>query len=165
MKTRWTTHLWNGAIWLALSPCHMTMTCKINKLEKPGGPLSIFHTLFGRYAAFYGHFWADTVTSEWSTHISSSDLLQIFFLVRGKSFFWISHDNWLLLLQYLKCRSIEVHSNSLTLTFSFTREPSSDGFHPCKSINKKKKENWNPTICHLLKLSASPTVLLNLSKA
>ena len=75
MKTGWTTHSWNGAIWLALSPCHMTMTCKINKLEKPGGPLSIFHTLFGRSAAFYGHFWVDTVTSEWSTRISSSNNL------------------------------------------------------------------------------------------
>ena len=50
----------------------MTMTCKINKLEKPGGQLRIFHTLFGRSAAFYGHFQADTVTSEWSTRISSS---------------------------------------------------------------------------------------------
>ena len=50
----------------------MTMTCKINKLEKPGGQLRIFHTLFGRSAAFYGHFRADTVTSEWSTRISSS---------------------------------------------------------------------------------------------
>ena len=72
MKNGWTTHLWNGAIWLALSSCYMTMTCKINKLEKPGGPLRIFHTLFGRSAAFYGHFWANTVTSEWSIHISSS---------------------------------------------------------------------------------------------
>ena len=45
----------------------MTMTCKINKLEKPGGQLIIFHTLFGRSATFYGHFRADTVTSEWST--------------------------------------------------------------------------------------------------
>ena len=79
MKTGWTTHSWNGAIWLALSPCHMTMTCKINKLEKPGGPLSIFHTLFGRSAAFYGHFRANTVTSEWSTRISTSqDDLQIY---------------------------------------------------------------------------------------
>ena len=72
MKNGWTTHSSNNAIWLALSPCHMTMTCKINKLEKPGGPLSIFHTLFGRSAAFYGHFRADTVMSEWSTSISSS---------------------------------------------------------------------------------------------
>ena len=55
---------------MALSPCHMTMTCKINKLEKPGGQLKNFHTLFGRSAAFYGHFRADTVTSEWSTRIS-----------------------------------------------------------------------------------------------
>ena len=47
----------------------MTMTCKMNKLEKPGGPLRIFHTLFGRSAAFYGHFRADTVTSELSTRI------------------------------------------------------------------------------------------------
>ena len=30
MKTGWTTYSWNGAIWLALRPCHMTMTCKIN---------------------------------------------------------------------------------------------------------------------------------------
>ena len=50
----------------------MTMTCKINKLEKPGGQLIIFQTLFGRSATFYGHFRADTVTSEWSTRISSS---------------------------------------------------------------------------------------------
>ena len=50
----------------------MTMTCKINKLEKLGGQLRIFHTLFGRSATFYGHFRADTVTSEWSTRISSS---------------------------------------------------------------------------------------------
>ena len=42
MKTGWTTHSWNNAIWLALRPCHMTMTLKINKLEKPGGPLAIF---------------------------------------------------------------------------------------------------------------------------
>ena len=59
----------------------MTMMCKINKLEKPGGPLSIFHALFGRSAAFYGHFRADTVTSEWSTRISASidtgDILDI----------------------------------------------------------------------------------------
>ena len=72
MKTGWTTHSWNGAIWLALSSCHMTMTCKINKLEKPGGPLGIFHALFGRSAAFYGHFRVDAVTSEWSTRISAS---------------------------------------------------------------------------------------------
>ena len=50
----------------------MTMTCKINKLEKPGGQLIIFQTLFGRSATFYGHFRADTVTSEWSTRISTS---------------------------------------------------------------------------------------------
>ena len=72
MKNGWTTHSSNNAIWLALSPCHMTMTCKINKLEKPGGQLKNFHTLFGRSAAFYGHFGADTVMSEWSTRISSS---------------------------------------------------------------------------------------------
>ena len=72
MKNGWTTHSSNNAIWLALSPCHMTVTCKINKLEKPGGQLKNFHTLFGRSAAFYGHFRADTVTSEWSTRISSS---------------------------------------------------------------------------------------------
>ena len=75
MKTGWTTHSWNGAIWLALRPCHMTMTCKINKLEKPTGPLGIFHALFGRSAAFYSHFRRDTVTSEWSTRISTSILL------------------------------------------------------------------------------------------
>ena len=51
----------------------MTMTCKINKLKKPGGQVRIFHTLFGRSAAFYGHFQADTVTSEWSTRISLSN--------------------------------------------------------------------------------------------
>ena len=50
----------------------MTMTCKINKLEKPGGQLIIFHTLFGRSATFYGHFRADTMMSEWSTGISLS---------------------------------------------------------------------------------------------
>ena len=50
----------------------MTMTCKINKLEKPGGQLIIFQTLFGRSATFYGHFRADTVTSEWSTRMSAS---------------------------------------------------------------------------------------------
>ena len=53
----------------------MTMTCKINKLEKPGGQLIIFQTLFGRSATFYGHFRADSVTSEWSTRISSSAVL------------------------------------------------------------------------------------------
>ena len=72
MKNGWTTHSSNNAIWLALSPFHMTMTCKMNKLEKPGGQLRIFHTLFGRSAAFYGHFWADTVMSEWFTRISPS---------------------------------------------------------------------------------------------
>ena len=72
MKTGWTTHSWNKAIWLALSLCHMTMTCKINKLEKPGRPQGNFHALFGRSAAIYGHFWAKAVTLEWSTHISSS---------------------------------------------------------------------------------------------
>ena len=56
MKTGWTTHSWNKAIWLALSLCHMTMTRKINKLEKPGRPQGNFHALFGRSAAFYGHF-------------------------------------------------------------------------------------------------------------
>ena len=35
IKTGWTTHSWNNAIWLAVSPCHMTMMRKINKLEKP----------------------------------------------------------------------------------------------------------------------------------
>ena len=50
----------------------MTMMCKINKLEKPGGPQGNFHALFGRSPTFYGHFRAHAVTSEWSTHISSS---------------------------------------------------------------------------------------------
>ena len=76
MKTGWTTHSWNKAIWLALSLCHMTMMRKINKLEKAGGPQGNFHALFGRCAAFYGHFWADTVTSEWSTRISASASLK-----------------------------------------------------------------------------------------
>ena len=40
--------------------------------EKPGGPLVFFHALFVRSAAFYGHFRADTVTSESSTGIPSS---------------------------------------------------------------------------------------------
>ena len=70
MKTGWTTHSWNNAIWLALRPCHMTMTHKINKLEKPGRPQGNFHALFGRSPAFYGHFRADVVMSEWSTRIS-----------------------------------------------------------------------------------------------
>ena len=51
----------------------MTMTRKINKLEKPGGPQGNFHALFGRSPTFYGHFQADAVTTEWSTRISSSD--------------------------------------------------------------------------------------------
>ena len=50
----------------------MTMTRKINKLEKPGGPQGNFHALFGRSPTFYGHFRADVVTSEWSTRISLS---------------------------------------------------------------------------------------------
>ena len=48
----------------------MTMTHKINKLEKLGGPQGNFHALFGRSPTFYGHFRADVVTSEWSTRIS-----------------------------------------------------------------------------------------------
>ena len=72
MKNGWTTHLTNNENWLTLSPCHMTMTCKINKLEKPGGQLIIFQTLFSRSATFYGHFRADIGTSECSTRISSS---------------------------------------------------------------------------------------------
>ena len=80
MKTGWTTHSWNKAIWLALSLCHMTMTRKINKLEKPGGPQGNFHALFGRSAAFYGHFRVDTVTSEWSTRILASFIIYHFSL-------------------------------------------------------------------------------------
>ena len=72
MKIEWTTHCWNNAIWLALRLCHMTMTHKINKLEKPGGPQGNFHALFGRSPNFYGPFRADVVTSEWSTRISLS---------------------------------------------------------------------------------------------
>ena len=72
MKTGWTTHSWNNAIWLALRPCHMTMTHKINKFEKPGGPQGNFHALFGKSPTFYGHFQADAVTSEWSIRISLS---------------------------------------------------------------------------------------------
>ena len=72
MKTRWTTNSLNKAIWLDVSFCHMTMTRKINKLEKLGGPQGNFHALFGRSATVYGHFRADAVTSEWSTRISPS---------------------------------------------------------------------------------------------
>ena len=72
MKTGWTTHSWNKAIWLAFSSSQMTMTYEINTLEKPGGPQGNFHVLFGRSAAVYGHFQANAVTWEWSTHISSS---------------------------------------------------------------------------------------------
>ena len=50
----------------------MSMTCKINKSEKPGGHLSFFHALFGRCTAFYGHFLVDVVTSQGSTRISSA---------------------------------------------------------------------------------------------
>ena len=42
----------------------MTMMRKINKLEKPGGQQGNFHALFVRSPTFYGHFRADTVTSE-----------------------------------------------------------------------------------------------------
>ena len=72
MKTRWTIHSWNNAIWLALRPCDMTLTRKINKLKKPGRPQGNFHALFARSPTFYGHFWTDIVMSDWSTHISSS---------------------------------------------------------------------------------------------
>ena len=96
MKNGWTTHSSNNAIWLALSPCHMTMTCKINKLEKPGGQLRIFHTLFGRSAAFYGHFRVDTVTSEWSTRISSSILPQLYTIsTHNASFYTLTSGSFL----------------------------------------------------------------------
>ena len=75
MKTGWTTHSWNGAIWLALSPCHMTMTCKINKLEKNRVDHSAFFIPYLADCCLLGHFWVDTVTSEWSTCISSSNNL------------------------------------------------------------------------------------------
>ena len=42
MRTGWTTHSWNNAIWLTVRPCHMTMTRKRDKLEKPGGSLAVF---------------------------------------------------------------------------------------------------------------------------
>ena len=91
MKTGWTTHSWNNAIWLAVRPCHMTMTHKINKLEKPGGPQGNFHALFDRYPTFYGHFRADVVTSEWSTRISSSRLQSVTgYLGLALSFAWDS---------------------------------------------------------------------------
>ena len=48
------------------------MMSKISKSEIPGGPLSFFDALFGRCTDFYGHFLVDVVTSEGSTHISSS---------------------------------------------------------------------------------------------
>ena len=50
----------------------MSMTCKINKSEIPGGPLSFFDAFFGRCIAFYGHFLVDVVTSEESTRMSLS---------------------------------------------------------------------------------------------
>ena len=57
---------------MALRYCHVSMTCKINKSEIPGGPFSFFHALFGRCTAFYGSFLVDVMKSEGSTHISSS---------------------------------------------------------------------------------------------
>ena len=51
----------------------MTITSKINKPKKPGGPQGNFCALFGRSPAFFGHFRVDAVTSECSTRISSSD--------------------------------------------------------------------------------------------
>ena len=57
----------------------MTMTRKINKLEKPGGPQGNFHVLLSRSATVYGHFRADAVTSEWYTRISSPHLMLILF--------------------------------------------------------------------------------------
>ena len=59
----------------------MTMTHKINKLEKPGGPQGNFHALFGRSPTFYGHFRADVVMSEWSTRISASQITLLHTLV------------------------------------------------------------------------------------
>ena len=50
----------------------MSVTCKINKSETPGGTLSFFDALFGRCTAFYGHFLVDVVTSEESTRMSLS---------------------------------------------------------------------------------------------
>ena len=105
MKTEWTTHSWNNAIWLALRLCHMTMMCKINKLEKPGRPQGNFHALFGRSAAFYGHFWVDTVTLEWSTCISSSN-------VRDTIQFRREGQPWHLKRRiFLQDRSIHFHFN------------------------------------------------------
>ena len=63
----------------------MSMTCKINKSEIPGGPLSFFHALFGRCTAFYGRFLVDVVTSEGSTCILSSTLRSATLLKRDSN--------------------------------------------------------------------------------
>ena len=70
MKTGWTTDSCHNAIWLALRPCHKTMTRKINKPEKPGGTQGNFHALFGSSPTFYGYIRAEVVTLEWSIRIS-----------------------------------------------------------------------------------------------
>ena len=90
MKTGWTTHSWNNAIWLALRPCHMTMMHKINKLEKPGRSQGNSHALFGRSPTFYGLFRVDVVTSERSTCISSSRWRN-WKNWRRIALFWFSH--------------------------------------------------------------------------
>ena len=98
MKTGWTTHSWNNAIWLALRPCHMTMMRKIKKLEKPGRPQGNFHALIGRSPTFYSHFRADVVTSKWSTHILSSNanqqnLFRVQWNWKKRRFYW-KEINW-----------------------------------------------------------------------
>ena len=45
---------------------------KQTKSEIPGGPLSIFHALFGRSTALFSHFLIDVLTSEGTGCISSS---------------------------------------------------------------------------------------------
>ena len=47
---------------------------KNGKSEIPGGPLLNFCALFGESKAIYGHFLLETVMSEESIHISSSDV-------------------------------------------------------------------------------------------
>ena len=74
----------------------MSMMCKINKSEIPGGPLSFFDALFGRCTAFYGHFLVDVVTSEGSTCIShhmSLNNLGSFCSILARDFIYDFQDN------------------------------------------------------------------------
>ena len=83
---------------MALRYCHVSMMCKINKSEIPGGPLSFFDALFGRCTAFYGHFLIDAVTSEGSTHISLSYVTEkswVFLFNVGSGFYLrLSGQQW-----------------------------------------------------------------------